>query len=78
MIILYSTDCPKCKILETKLNDAAIHYEINKDIDEMQAKGFTSVPMLDMNGEVMNFSQALAWLRANPKEDECGSCKIGE
>lgn len=63
MITLYSTNCPKCKILEQKLNDAAIHYEINNDVDEMIKKDFTTLPMLDMNGELMDFSSALAWLR---------------
>ena len=33
MVVLYSTGCPKCKVLEKKLNADKIEYSISDDID---------------------------------------------
>lgn len=61
-IILYSTGCPKCKILETKMSQKNINYEVNNDVDLMQEKGFTTLPMLDIDGEMMDFGSAVKWV----------------
>ena len=67
-IILYSTSCPKCKILETKLQNADVHYTKNTSIDEMTKLGFTTVPMLKIGEKVLNFGEAVKWVN-NRKED---------
>ena len=61
-IILHSTRCPKCKILETKLNQKNIEYTENNNVDLMLEKGFTTVPMLEVDGEVMDFKSANDWI----------------
>lgn len=61
-IILYSTGCPKCRILETKLSQKNIDYEVNNDVDLMQEKGFTTLPMLDIDGKIMDFGNAVKWV----------------
>ncbi len=64
MITFYSTNCPKCKVLSTKLDQAGVKYNINTDINTMLSKGIKSAPALEMeNGRIMDFSQALAWVR---------------
>lgn len=63
-VILYSTGCSKCKVLEAKLNSKKIEYKIENDMDVMEAKGFMSVPMLEVNGEVMSFKKAVDWVNA--------------
>ena len=63
MITLYTTDCPKCKILESKLEDKNITYEKCKDIKTMMAKGYMSAPMLEINDEIMNFIEAVEWVK---------------
>lgn len=64
MITFYSTNCPKCKVLSTKLNQAGVKYNINTDINTMLSKGIKSAPALEMeDGRIMDFSQALAWVR---------------
>ena len=64
MITFYSTNCPKCKVLSTKLDQAGVKYNINTDINTMLSKGIKSAPALEMdNGCIMDFSQALAWVR---------------
>ena len=37
---LYTTNCPKCKILESKLKAKNIEYNTVTDIEVMQKKGF--------------------------------------
>ena len=64
MITFYSTNCPKCKVLSTKLDQTGVKYNINTDINTMLSKGIKSAPALEMeNGRIMDFSQALAWVR---------------
>ena len=61
-VILYSTGCPKCMILEKKLNQRGIKYTVNNDVDLMIEKGFTSIPMLEVDGKELQFGDAVRWL----------------
>ena len=60
-IILYSTGCPKCKILEKKLQSKGVYYTKNTSIDEMESLGFTNVPILCVNGQFLDFGEAVKW-----------------
>ena len=62
MVILYSTNCPKCKTIEKQLNKNKIEYEVVTDRDVMVSKGFTSAPKLEVNGEVMDYNAAIRWV----------------
>ena len=62
-VILYSTNCPRCAVLEKKLTSANIKYSIITDADLMIEKGFTSVPMLEVDGNIMDFKSAVEWLK---------------
>ena len=62
MIILYTQSCPKCKILEKKLKDKNIEYIEFTDVNEMIKMGFTNVPMLEVDGEIMDFATANKWI----------------
>lgn len=64
-ITLYSTKCPKCRILEMKLKSKNIEYEEINDVDTMTEKGFSSAPMLEVDGEVMDFKTANDWINRN-------------
>lgn len=61
-VVLYSNDCPRCKILKQKLDAKQVKYEIVSDIDIMTKKGFMMLPMLDVNGEIMEFGKAIEWV----------------
>lgn len=61
-IVLYTTFCPKCKVLETKLKQKEIAYEEVTDKEVMIGKGFMSVPILEVNGTIMDFTQANTWI----------------
>lgn len=60
--ILYSTGCPKCKVLKSKLDDKNIDYIVVDDIDEIMSKGIESVPVLEVNGKMMNFKCAVDYV----------------
>ena len=62
MVILYTTHCPKCKVLEKKLEKANIQYEVCEDAAIMTEKGFTSAPMLEVNGKAFTFKEAADWI----------------
>lgn len=61
-IVLYSTHCPKCKVLEKKLNSKNIFFEIVTDMDVMNKMGFLSIPKLKVDDIVMNFNEANKWI----------------
>lgn len=67
--IMYSTNCPKCKILEKKLQQKKIEFEINDDIDEMMKKGMTHVPNLEVNGDLYDFDEARKLIDEYTPED---------
>lgn len=63
-IILYSTGCPKCAVLTKKLEQAGITYTVRTDVDEMLSLGIKAAPVLSVDGELLDFSKANAWLSA--------------
>ncbi len=67
MIVLYSTGCPKCKVLEKKLNADNIEYSMSDDIDELIEKGFQSAPVLNVDGDFMEFKDAVNWIKNRGK-----------
>ncbi len=63
-VTLYSTHCPKCKVLELKLKQKNISYTEVTDIKTMEEKGFKSVPKLEVDGTVYDFKEATQWIGA--------------
>ena len=57
-MILYTTHCPKCRVLETKLKAKQIQYLEVTDETIMQAKNIEFVPVLEVDGILMNFTTA--------------------
>ena len=81
MVILYSTGCPRCAILEKKMEGAGVAYEKCTSVEEMLAMGIQSVPVLSVDGKLLNFSAANAWLNggAGDSAPSCGdSCSLDE
>ena len=62
MITLFSTKCPKCNVLEKKLKAKNIEYEEVNDVEAMKEKGIVTVPVLEVDGEVMDFKAASDWI----------------
>lgn len=62
-VIMYTTGCPKCNVLEKKLLQKNINFIKIDDIDEIRRKGFASVPYLIVDDNPpMNFSEAVNWV----------------
>lgn len=61
-VILYSTSCPQCKILEQLLNKKKIIFKIEDDVEEMKRLGFTTLPMLKVEENIFNFKEAFQWV----------------
>lgn len=62
-VILFSNHCPQCRVLEAKLKQKGIEYQEINDINLMLEKGFKSMPMLEVDGIIMNFTQSNTWIK---------------
>lgn len=62
-VTLYTTHCPKCRVIEKKLAQARVEYIEVSDVQEMTKLGFRSAPMLDVDGKIMDFMDANRWLK---------------
>lgn len=67
MNILYSTGCPKCKVLIKKLELAKIPYEICEDTEIIKEKGITSVPVFETKGKKLSFKEAIDYINLKIK-----------
>lgn len=61
-IILYSTGCPRCSVLKKKLIQKEVPFVENNNEQQMLDKGFTEVPMLEVNGVCLGFTEANKWV----------------
>lgn len=67
-IILYSTNCPKCAVLERKLQAKNIPYVKNQNIEEMSLLGMMTVPMLKVgDGPLLDFTEAIRQINLSTK-----------
>jgi len=82
MVTLYSTHCPKCKVLEKKLVQSGLEHQIIDDKDAVIAKGqevgILSAPILITEDNAYKFEDAVKFLNASiPNITPCASCNIG-
>lgn len=61
-VILYTNHCPKCEILQKKLTEKKIEYDIFSDVEKMLNKGINTVPLLEVDSKIMSFKQAVNWI----------------
>lgn len=61
-VVLYTVGCSKCKVLSMKLDNKKIPYEVCTDIEIMKSMGFIQAPMLEVDGKIMNFTEAVEWV----------------
>ena len=62
IVTLYSTGCPKCKVLKSKLDAKGIEYHVVDNVDEMIKLGIQTVPYIMVNDVLMNFKEGLEWV----------------
>lgn len=67
-IILYSTNCPKCKVICKKLQQKGLEFtEIDCKADTtyievLSGKGFKGMPVLQVGNEYFDFMKANKWI----------------
>ena len=62
-IILYSNGCPKCTVLKKKLLEQNINFVENNNVEEMVNLNFVNIPILDVDGKMMEFKEAVDWIK---------------
>lgn len=62
IMILYSIDCPKCKVLEAKLKSKNIDYDLVTDREIIAKHNIDLLPVLEISGVLYNFSQAVKYI----------------
>ena len=62
-VILYEHGCPNCLRLKNRLDEKGIQYEDVTDVELMKSKGFKSAPKLEVDGVIMDFIDAIKWVK---------------
>ena len=68
-IIFYTTNCYRYQVLKKKIDSLGIEYKLNNDIEEMMLWGVQTVPMLRIEKQLLDFSQAVKWLKEYEKNE---------
>ena len=70
MIILYTTHCPRCKVLETKLKNKGLNYSVVDNENEITNLGILSVPVLNVDDVFYQFKEANDWINQQEAKNE--------
>lgn len=62
-IVLYTIHCPACNVLENLLKKKNIQYTTVTDKTVMRNLGFKSAPILEVDGNFLNYGQAWKWAK---------------
>lgn len=68
MITLYSNGCPNCMALKAELDKGNIDYTICSDIDTMINMGLNELPVLEVDGKMMNNNESINWIKKGANE----------
>lgn len=70
MPVLYTNPnfCPQCEILENELRRLGIEVEVCNDLSVMKEKGISYTPTLEVDGNMLNMSQAWNWAHSGGKD----------
>lgn len=63
-IILYSTGCPRCMVIQKKLTEKNINYTKVTSEEDILALGVKEVPILSVDGDLMGFKDAVEWINS--------------
>lgn len=65
-ITVYSSPtCPKCKMLKMELNKRGLSFVDCQDEELMIKKGYTHPPVVEIGEEVLDFKQAVDWIKGH-------------
>lgn len=66
-VILYTTGCPRCRILKQKLDQKRVSYSTVTDVDEMLSRGISMAPMLEVGDTMLDFKDAVEYVNSLPQ-----------
>lgn len=61
-LILYTTHCSKCRVLEAALKQKGVPYEVCEDVNEMLRLGMTSAPALMVDDKLLSYEEAMKYI----------------
>lgn len=61
-IVLYTTNCPQCKMLEGALKNQKLDFQTVYGEEEIVKRGYNSAPILEVDGKTMSFAEAVRWV----------------
>lgn len=61
-LVLYTTHCPKCVVLQKKLQAKGLQFDVVEDVQVMKNKGFMSMPVLQADGNSLDFYNAVKFI----------------
>jgi len=62
-VILFSTHCPQCIMLENLLKKKKVNFELKiVSAEELKSMGYSSAPILEVNGKALCFNEAKTWV----------------
>lgn len=61
-LILYTIHCPKCIVLQKKLDAKGLNYTTCDNTDVMKRLGFNLLPVLQVNNKFLSFSEAVQYI----------------
>ena len=61
-VVLHTTHCPACRVLEQKLQAKNIPFEVDEDPDHIIELGFMTAPVLVVDGKAMAVGEANKWI----------------
>ena len=62
-IVLYTIDCPACLVLEKKLIQANLEFDVVRDEQILKEKGLVHFPILEIDGLPYSLKEANDWLK---------------
>jgi len=69
-IFIYASDvCPRCEVLKTKLTNKGLKFHVISNLtaeikDDLLDHGFTMLPIVSFDGELMDFSHANKYIES--------------
>jgi len=63
-IVLYTTNCPQCKMLEGALKNQKLDFHTVYGEEEIIKRGYHSAPILEIDGRTMSFAEAVRWVNS--------------
>ena len=72
-IVLYTTNCPQCHVLEAALKNKNLEYTVVTDMEQIMrvanASGISTVPFMKLDDVIMAYGPALRWVNEHEGGD---------